>query len=411
MHPFKWIALLGLLLAGCEARQSTVREAVVAAPAARSQPAVPARVASRVPQVPVQLPVAWRLGSGLGQHLIYGRAWVDDGDTSAARLRLVLDGQTWRVHTTAEADSARPLSFAVAADKAHQLPATVEKGADVRYTFQLLDAHGQPRFTRQLRKADFAREVYGTLRTVASAAAPAFLGYWPARRALLFHVNFVRDETDEGVAVLLLLDATTGRVVHKAAENVFMGGCDCYPTLAPDGQTLLAGEELVRRRQPAVSFTRSDRAVAGTRIVNDSTFLVVYESGNPNAPDQLPDNAELISRAGKVRRRFTFHGTDAGWSGGGYSLETEFMPATGTHYLYDGSTRVFTLIPVRQPTALQQLPAAQLQPFRSPQRGSEVRLEFEKDDMPSAALYVDTLTQQLRYANIEVDYSTAAPRE
>jgi len=249
-----------------------------------------------------------------------------------------------------------------------------------------------------LRKTDFAQAVYGSLRTVALAAPPAFLAYWPARRALIFEVSFGREDTDEGLDVLVLLDVATGRVQHLGAKKAFMGSCDCWPTLTPDGQTLLAGEEILRANGQVTVLTKAGRAVAGTRIITDSTFLVVYER---DAGHALASNARLVSRTGRVARRFTFHGTDPGMSSGGYSLAAAFLPATNTHYLYDGSTHVFTLISVNKPAALRQLPAAQLARFQLPQRPSEKRLEFEQDDMPSAALYVDTLTQQLRYAVIK----------
>ncbi|MGI4863258.1 MAG: hypothetical protein ACRYFZ_04995 [Janthinobacterium lividum] len=294
--------------------------------------------------------------------------------------------------------------FAVPADKENHQPATVEKGADVQYSFQLLDQQGRPHFTRQLHKADFAHVVYGGLRTVAVASPPTYLGYWPARKALVFEVGFVREDTDEGLLVLVLLDATTGRVLHLAAEKPYMGSCDCWPTLAHDGRTLLAGEELLAANGQIVSLTKNGRVVAGTRIINDSTFLVVYESGDMSGNQVLSHNAQLVGRTGRVLRTFTFHGTDSNWSSGGYSLETAFVSATETNYLFDGRTTIFTLIPANRPSEVQQLRAGQLVRFQSPQRATEKKLEFEYNDMPTAALYVDTITQKLRYADTRITY-------
>ncbi|MGI4872363.1 MAG: hypothetical protein ACRYFX_14445 [Janthinobacterium lividum] len=371
------------LLAGCETRQ----RAATSAPAAPVA-AAPAPAAMQVPRQP-PAPTMANLPM-----------WANTSDTNATRLRLTLDGQPWRVHTAAQADSSHPLTFRIPADKENHVPAIVEKGAEVQYIFQLLDPQGRPRFTTRLHKADFAQAVYGSLRTVAIAAPPDFLAYWPARRALVFEVGFGRDETDEGLDVLVLLDAATGRVLHLTLGKAYMGSCDCWPTLTPDGQTLLTGQEILRATGQIIPLAKNARAVAGTSILNDSTFLVVYEGENPT----LANNAQLVGRTGRVMRRFTFHGTDRGMSGGGYRLAAALVPTTGTHYLWDGATHVLTLIPVRNPTALRQLPAARLVPFLAPQRPSEKKLEFVYNDLPDAVLYVDTLTQQLRYADIKVVY-------
>ncbi|GEM_PF-2367437 len=396
MRPFFWIAsLVGLVLTACETRQPVVT--------AHKQPIKPPHLETAAKPVVSKTGADSTIASVFGK-IYYGQILLPAPDASQALPHLLLDKQLWRIRTAAQADSAHPLTFTEAADKENHLPATVEKGVDVQYAFQLLDQRGHARFTKRMRKADFASVVYGGLRTVAPASPPTYLGYWPARRALVFNVNFVRGETDEGLQTLLLLDVTAGQVLHLAAEEAYMGSCDCWPTLTPDRQTLLAGEELLVATGRVISLTKSGRAVAGTRILNDSTFLVVYESGDPSS-DRLPShNAQLIDRTGRVKRTFTFHGTDTGWASGGYSLEAAFVPATGTHYLFDGRTTTFTMIPAGRPGALQQLRAEQLVRFRPPQRASEKKLEFEYNDTPSAALYVDTLTQQLRYADTKVSY-------
>jgi hypothetical protein len=325
--------------------------------------------------------------------------WIDTGDTSATRRRFTLDGQRWLVRAAALPDSTRSLSFLVPADKENHLAAYLEKGVDVQYTFQLLDSQGKPRFTTQLRKADFAKVVYGSLRTVSLAAPPVFLAYWPARRALVFETSFVREDTDEGMKVLLLLDPVTGRVLHISPGKEHMGSCDCWPTLTPDGQTVLTGQEILHATGQVVSLTQPQLTVAGTRVLSDSTFLVAYEGDNP----EQANNTYLVNRTGQARRRFTFHGTDREMSGGGYGLTEVLLPTTGTQYLWDGATRVLTRIPVRQPMALQQIPGTQLVPFRAPQRPSERKLEFDYNGMANAIVYVDTLTQQLRFTAIKVE--------
>ena len=377
------LPLLPLLLAGCESHPAATSEA-----AAPPRPPAPVAATRQVPRQPPALTMS---------HLA---KWITTGDTSATRRLLTLDGQPWRVRTTALADSTHPLTFQIPADKENHQPALLEKGTEVQYTFQLLDPQGLPRFTTHLHKADFAKEVYGSLRTVATAAPPIFLAYWPARRALVFEVGFGREDTDEGTEVLVLLDATTGRMLHRTPGKSYMGSCDCWPTLTPDGQTLLTGQEILRANKQIISLTQPQRDVAGTLVLNDSSFLVVYEGDVPD----MANNAHLVSRAGQIVRQFTFHGTDPTMAGGGYHLAAALLPATGTHYLWDGAAHVFTLIPVRKPTSLQQLPAARLVPFRAPQRASEKKLEFEYNDSPSTALYVDTLTQQLRYADTQVAY-------
>lgn len=384
---------LAASLIGCETRHQ---------PAAAHKQATQPPPTPVAPKPPAPKPTVKHTVTAAFGNVYYGQVWFGSEDTSRVVPRLTLDGQLWQVQTAAQTDSTHQLRFAVPADKENHQPATVEVGAEVQYTVRLLDQHGRPRFSRQLRKADFAHAVYGSLRTVAVASAPTYLGYWPARRALAFEVRFGRDETDEGVFVLLLLDGATGRVLHLAAEKPYMGSCDCWPTLAPNGQTLLAGEELLLATGQVISLARRGREVAGTRIINDSTFLVVYESGDPNGERVLTQNTQLINRKGQLRRTFTFHGTDSNWASGGYSLEAAFVPATGLNYLFDGRTATFTLIPAARPAALQQLRARQLTRFQPPQRASEKKLEFEYNDTPTATLYVDTVTQKLRYADARV---------
>ncbi|WP_198988966.1 hypothetical protein [Hymenobacter sp. BT559] len=380
MRVFILGSMVGLLLIGCETRQPV---------ATKPKQLVPSMLpASSVEQVPRQLPASPMRAP-----------WIDTGDTSATRRLISLDGQRWLVRTAALPDSARQLSFPVPADKENHLAAYTEKGADVQYTFQLLGPQGQLRFITQLHKADFARVVYGSLRTVARAAPPVFLAYWSARRALIFETNFVREDTDEGLSILLLLDPVTGKVLHLSPGKEYMGSCDCWPTLTPDGQTLLTGKEILHATGQVFSLAQPQRAVAGTRILSDSTFLVAYEGDNP----EQANNAHLVNRNGQVKRRFTFHGTDSGMSGGGYSLAEALLPTTGTQYLWDGAAQLLTLVPVHQPAALRQIPAAQLVPFRAPQRPSERKLAFDYNDMPSSVLYVDTLTQQLRCTIIKTE--------
>ena len=237
--------------------------------------------------------------------------------------------------------------------------------------------------------------VYGALRTVAVASPPRFLHYWPARRALCFEVSFGREETDEGLDVLVLLDAKTGQLLHLAAEKAFMNDCDCWPTLTPDGQTLLAGKELLRATGQVISLEHPGRVVAGTRVLNDTTFLVAYESDQVNEVVER-NNTLLLNRQGKVMQHFTFHGTDRSQSSGGFSLAYTFLPATQTTYLFDNAALAFILLPSARPQALHRISIGQLQPFKLPRRSAEVELTFEPDDGASAKLYVDTLSLQVR---------------
>lgn len=381
MRAFLRLAYLALLLTGCESHQpaGTVAKKTVTPPVATPKTVVSARI-----------PTTTMFGK-----IYAGDTWIEPADSSHGPPVLQLAGQTWRVYTTAHPDSTRPLTLYAPSGRSQRLPAISEVGVDVRYTFELRDAHGRPRFTRTLRKADFAGQVYEELRTVAGASPPVFLRYWPARGALCFEVNFGRPETDEGLIVLVLLDARTGKLLHLASEKAFMNDCDCWPTLTADGQTLLVGKELLHANGRVTTLVRPDKSIAATRLVNDSTFLVVYEGTGPNESAGLA-NALLVNQKGQALGRFTFHGTGLSQSGGGFSLTSRFLPATQTSYLFDEVSSTFTLLPTARPLALRQLTARQLVPARPPRRPTEVALTFEPDYGPSATLYVDTLTQQVR---------------
>lgn len=352
-----WV--LSILLAGCEARQPTATSA------------------------PARLPL------GRNAYQVWDGA-VDAGD---ALPGLTLDGRRWRVRTAAVADSTHFFTFTNRADKSR--PLGIERGPQVSYAFQLLDEAGHPRFTKQLRKADFLAQADGGLVAVAGASPPSFLGYWPAHQALAFDVCFARDGTDDEQFVLLLLDARTGRLLHLAPGQEALNSSNCPPTLTANGQTLVAGNKLIGANGQVVSLARPRLSVAATRVLNDSTFLVIYETGplNERAPTH---QAHLLSRQGQTIRQFSFHGSED--CGSGFRLAHEFLPATQTHYLFDDAARAFTLVPRANPAAMQQVPVAWLTVFEAPRRAAEVELKFLPNCGPSASLYVDTLTRQLRCA-------------
>jgi len=375
------LPLGGLLLGGCEeSRRPAQTEAAKPVPAARTDSSAASRPGARPPLS--RLPYV---------------AWYGPRDTAAApQTRLiVIAGRRWQVRTSALADSSRRLAFPV---KQAGYPDTVEQGVEVAYQFGLRNEAGQRQFRKTLHKTDFKAQVYGSLRTVSLAVAPEFLGYWPARHTLVFSVPFIRDGTDEGLTVPVLLDATTGGVLHQGRGNALMNDCSCWPALTADGQTFLAGRELLAADGHAVSLERPRLSLAATRILSDSAFLVAYENPiNPEVEPVLsPNNVFVVNQKGKVLKRFTFHGTDPTHGSGGYSLQHQFLPATQTHYLFDGTANSFTLLKRDTPTLIQQISARQMVRYHAPKRRSEVKLEFLPDAGPSADLYVDTLTQKTR---------------
>ena len=393
------LLLVLLIVGGCEARKSAAELGAASSAPLDSGRATAAQPAA-VPAIDTTAAAFRRLGEGL--------------DSVAGLPAVRLDGQVYRIRTEAQIDCRhrllprRPFVWE-GPDSAGRPTRTFDAlrdsiyeahgyGCDARYTVQLLaPGGGRPRFITTLRKTDFVAAL--ELEPVAEALVvpPEFLGYLPQFHALAFAVPFNLDESDAGVAALVLLDASSGRRRYLTRYYFNSGGTGAN-ALTPDGRTLLLCYEILRADAPPVSLLRPRQEVAGTVLINGQTALVVYTDGyDANTQQPLPirgANAHLLDLSGRELAAFRFDGVSGAL---GYQLNHHYLPATRTHYLYDDTNNTLRLIPRGQPQQHRLLPLRQLPPFAPPRRRTEVRFEFDPESGKHLTLYADTLSGKLRY--------------
>ncbi|MDB5233480.1 MAG: hypothetical protein JWR44_473 [Hymenobacter sp.] len=324
-----------------------------------------------------------------------------------------INNEDYRVQIAARTDSAQPLRYT--APPAAFVDGSVEDstqrgtttGFEALYTFRLLQANGQPLFVRQLKKSDFKAAVGEDLAVEADMSVPVFSGYLPAFQALAFEINFYPPESDAGGQALLLLDATTGKVLHQGLAR-WTGGCNSASVLSANGRTLLTSCEILQANGHVTNLEKNSRAasrtIAGTLLVNDQTVLVVYGPGYDKRGREMPltgPNAAMLDASGHVLKSFRLESTDGGL---GSQMLTRYVSQTHTHYLYDEANGKLGVVPRDHPTQLQVLKLRQLPVFRAPQRPTEVRMFFSTETGGEAAFYVDTLSRQLRYTRRQPAY-------
>ncbi|OON69319.1 hypothetical protein B0919_08495 [Hymenobacter sp. CRA2] len=324
-----------------------------------------------------------------------------------------IGGQTYRIQTSARPDRTRRL---IKPEPIHMRPLDSADydpkydlqrdsiyeangyGYDAIYTVQLLAPNGRPKFTTTLRKPDFAGPMGGLEHVAQSMVlAPDFLGYLPQFNALAFDVTMMLDETDDGGAAMLLLDAGTGKVRYLTEHNYY-GDALSPDVLTPDGRTLLLGQEILHADGRHVPLVRKNLAVAGTVLLNDRTALVVYEGAyDPVKETEIPvrgANAHIIDLRGRELGSFRFHGTAGAI---GYMINHRYLAPTRTHYLYDNTNQTLHLIPRNAPLQHRELPLRKLPRFRPPQRPGEVRCHISPEAGGELTLYVDRTTGAVRY--------------
>ncbi|MBF9223153.1 hypothetical protein [Hymenobacter ruricola] len=383
------VAGLLLLLSGCDQKTAQRQETVAQAPV---YPAV-----ADVPAAPLAAP---------DTALPY-RPLPGSFDSVQAPLQVRINNADYRVQVSARADSAQPLRYVAppnefldgSSEDSTQRQALT--GVEVVYTFRLLRANGQPQFVRQLKKSDFKAAVGEELAVEADVSVPVFSGYLPAFQALAFEISFYPPESDAGGQVLVLLDATTGKVLHRELAR-WTDGCNSATVLSADGRTLLTSCEILQANGHVVNLEKANRTahrtIAGTLLVNDQTVLVVYGPGYDNHGREVPlkgPNATLMDTNGRVLKSFSLESIDGGL---GSQMLARYLGSTQTHYLYDEAHGRLGVVPRSHPTGLRVLKLRQLPVFRAPQRPSEIELSFSTETGSEATFYIDTTSQQVRYS-------------
>ena len=400
--------LVGLALAGCEARQSTATNA-------------PAR-----PVVPVVAPMAVALDTA-----DYMRSTRQALTYHAALDTLIsLGTRHYWLYMSQATDSTRPFDygptrivgrhFAAPSDSSWQRRRV--RGYEGTYRFVLRDStHRRVLFSQQLHKRDLLPVASAETVTV-SEPDFYYLGYSSGLHALLFQVEVWIPSSDVGSRAALLLDARTGRVQKLSSiGSVTFEATDCDPRVSPTGRAVLTcADELLRAGQPPLSLRRPHAELWATRFLTDTTLLAVYQFGdyqprqpdpdeattNSDVPDDpritagfyLPDeefvstdaqrqlaNAFVLGTSGRVLAKFRYDN----WAPDmGYSMPYYYSAATRTYYLLSGPQVELLQLPKSRPGTVVKLPLKSLPSFKPPRRPSEEIFSFHYDSA-EYMFYVD----------------------
>ncbi|MBF9237015.1 hypothetical protein I2I05_06365 [Hymenobacter sp. BT683] len=386
MRPFFFLSVL-LCLAGCDQKSTSQQEA--APPQTTPAPPAPAAIAPPRPLAFADTAAPYTTLPGFF-----------DSVKVAPQVRI--NGTVFRLQTTAQTDSTRPLRYALpptayvdgSTDDSTQ--SNVVTGFEGTYTFRLLRPDGKPQFVQKLLKSAFGAAVGKDMAVEAAAMPPVFSGYLPAFNALAFELSFYPPDSDAGGELLLLLDATTGRVIHKELAR-WMSGCNSETALSPNGRTLLTSTEILQSNGRSTEIDNiPGREVAGTLLVNDQTVLVAYTGGYDNKGEHLPlkgPNAELMNLNGRRLAAFNLESIDGGL---GSRMLSKYVGQTRSHYLFDEANGKVGIISAEKPVPARILKLSQIPIFRAPLRPTEVRIHFAIETGTRAAFYIDTVSGNLR---------------
>lgn len=376
------LGLLALVLAvatgGCRPGRTPVAAAVEAVPAAATGPDGAAAVADTA------LPFAALPIGPVGNSL-------------------QLEGQLYRVETSARIDEHHQLlmrdSLAgqLAAPELARLRA-VGAGYEATYTLRLRRPDGQEQFTTTLRKTDFVAALGQELVTESLPAAPVFGGYLSRFDALAFTVRFQAYDTDWAASALLLLDARSGAVRYLGLQQRAQDE-PARAELTPDGRTLLTRYAILSVHRPPVELALPHLTVAGTRLVNARTALVVYDYAldERGLPLPLPRaNALLLDLVdGRLLTRLHLGAAATGYQDG-RGLHHQYLAQTRTHYFLSPDDQSLLLVPRDRPTAYRRLRLSAVPRFSLAPYPREVRFHLGNGLGPQTVLYADTLTGALR---------------
>lgn len=323
------------------------------------------------------------------------------GDTVQAPSQVRINGALYRVETTALTDSARVLGATEAPSAGQPGGDSTQNGTatgfEVLYRFRLLRPNGQPVFMRELRKSSFGAAMGQELAVIAEANTPVFSGYLPAFNALAFEISLYPPDSDAGGELLVLLHATTGRVLYQGLAR-WTGGCNSPAVLSNDGRTLLTSTKILQANGRVTKIdNKAKREVGGTLLVNNQTVLVAYMPGYDNSGTRLPlqgPNAELMDLSGRKLAAFKLESVDGGL---GYQMLSKYVGQTSSHYLFDETNGRLGVFPAQNPVSARVLALSQQPVFRAPQRPTEVRIDFTTETGTRATFYIDTVNGGIRH--------------
>ena len=386
MRNFPLIALLTVILAGCEQKTETATQPPTEPPVTATPPPPAAAPA------PAMKPAALR-----------SPGWAPPA-SSDTLVRLA--GRLYRLRIAVETDTTKPLTVREAKDGRP----SVAQGYEGRFTFTLRDSTGRQLFQREVRKGAFFKNFSPTAIVTSGARLPSLLGYSAPMGALVFSLDFVMPDTDFGSQVLLLLDLK-GQVLRTADGHSWGGGPDCRPALSADGRALLTGSEVLRAGQAPLRLEKPDAELVGALLLTDSTLLTVYSPGKVHrvqlpdgttgyrqtpTPQQLRAPNALVRRLrdGQVLGTFQYQGF---YEVLGPNIPRHYLRASKTTYLMDEKRGLY-LLPRATPGAVTELKFAEMPVFSAPPKSAEVRFTINSEGA-EFVFYADTTSSvpRIRY--------------
>jgi hypothetical protein len=394
--PNIYLSLVGGLLLSCNSH-----------PAATVVKQEPVAVVPAAPPVVVPAPVVapdTADVSSLYYRSTYGKAVKD--------TLLKIGGHHYRLQLQAQPDKSQPLKMvAASAAVTDSMTAAGEQAGDggpfynVRYTITLLDSVGHQQFRRTFTKPSFYPVMGKELVLQSIAISPEFIGYNAPRQWLLFRQEFGVDGTDWIADAFLALDLQ-GKLQQVKADNDFGGGgADCRIQQSPDGRAILTCKELILPSGRRQSLRKPDGLLVAARFLSDTTLLTVYDFvtvhqtqaeyyKTPIPRYRTAPNAFILSAStGKTLARFRYTGYHEEL---GYILPRSYAWQTKTYYLLDDSRHVIRIIPKEKPQLTHEVSLLQVPKFKAPRHQTELRVPLATEGT-SAMLYVDTVTQKMRF--------------
>lgn len=296
------------------------------------------------------------------------------------------------------------------------------RGYEGRQLITLLDATGRQVFQRQLRKQDFFGVASRDIVTVSQPEPPRFIGYHAPTQTLAFTLTIAIPLSDvaQQVVILLTFDGKVRRLATSYSSN--WDGPDCEPRLLPNG-TVLTCQELLPPSGKRVHLLKPKSELIAAFPLTDSTLFTVYRYGEYraastpasssqpdvsaefNAPEWVDDarkrntpNAFVINQQGLVLQQFQY----AGYSGViGYEVPRHYLRQTHTYYLLHEKRGLY-LLDKHDPKAVAEVKFQQMQPFRKPQRPTEIRFVVATETAAFAFYAEPNQPTQLRYERLQM---------
>lgn len=339
--------------------------------------------------------------------------------------------QRYRLLLRAETDSTKPLMVVsegtvgeLFADDSSTFAQTRRmRGYEGRQLITLLDAAGRQVFRRQLRKQDFFGVASRDIVAVSIPEPPRFIGYHTPSQtlALVQTISIPLSDVAQQVVVLLGIDGKVRRLATSYLSN--WEAPDCEPRLLPDGTVLTCQELLPPSGKPVRLLKPKSELVAAFPLTDSTLFTACRygeyraqaapeSSSQPDvsaafsAPEWIADprkrnapDAFIINQQGRILQQFRY----ADYGGViSYEVPRRYVWQTHTYYLLDEQRGLY-LLDKHDPKAVAEVKFQQMQPFRKPQRPTEIRFVVTTETAAFAFYVEPSQPAWLRYERLQVE--------